>query len=129
MEKVDALERKSQKYLRSAAVLLELEDFDSCASRAYFAMFFAAQALLLLETQSLSSKQGIRSAFAERFVASGRLPARAAEVFEQAAELQEFGDYAYDFAVKRADAENILAEAEAFVNTIELLIERARVES
>lgn len=129
MEKVDALERKSQKYLRSAAVLLELADFDSCASRAYFAMFFAAQALLVMETQSLSSKQGIRSAFNERYVETGRLPARAGEIFHEASELQEFGDYAYDSAVTQEEAERILSEAEAFVNTIENMIERARVES
>lgn len=126
MDKIRALENKAQKFLRSAAVLLELEDFDSSASRAYFAMFYAAQAALLHETLSFSSKQGIRSAFVERFVATGRLPERAAEVLHRAAELQEVGDYAYDFAVGRGDAEFVLQEAEAFVNSIARLIELQR---
>ena len=123
-EKVDSLLSKSQKYLRSAAVLFELEDFDSCASRAYFAMFYAAQAMLLNETQAFSSKQGIRSSFIDQFVEKGPLPSRAGEAFERASELQEAGDYASDFAVPQTDAEHILAESEAFVNSITNLIMR-----
>ena len=126
-DKIDALLSKSQKYLRSAAVLFELEDFDSCASRAYFAMFYAAQAMLLNETQAFSSKQGIRSSFIEQFVERGPLPARAGEAFERASELQEVGDYAYDFAVSQEDSETILAESEAFVNSITNYITRTVV--
>lgn len=125
MDQIKALDRKAQKFLRSAAVLLELEDFDSCASRAYFAMFYAAQAALLQETMSFSSKQGIRSAFIERFVESGRLPERAADALNLGAELQEVGDYSYEFAVSQEDAERILQEAEAFVNSLSRLVEQA----
>lgn len=123
-DKIEALLNKAQKYLRSAAVLFELEDFDSSASRAYFAMFYAAQAMLLNETQAFSSKQGIRSSFTQQFVRNGPLPLRAGEAFERAAELQEVGDYAYDFAVSDEDAGYILSESEAFVNSITNMIER-----
>lgn len=122
--KIEALLSKSQKYLRSAAVLFELEDFDSSASRAYFAMFYVAQALLLSETEAFSSKQGIRSSFVRQFVEHGPLPPRAGEAFERASDLQEVGDYAFDHAVSRSDAEHILSESEAFVNSITNLIER-----
>lgn len=124
-ERIDALLMKAQKFLRSAAVLLELEDFDSTASRSYFAMFFAAQAALLSRADALPSKQGIRSAFVDRFVDDGPLPDRAADVLQRASELQEVGDFAHDFAVSGDDAEFILAEAEAFVNSLENLIEKA----
>ncbi len=122
-DKIRALESKAQTFLRSAAVLLELEDFDSCASRAYFAMFFSVQALLLHETASLPSKQGIRTAFLERYVDSGRLPSRAGEALQRAADLQELGDYGYGHAVSQPDAEYVLQEAEAFVNSLARLIE------
>jgi uncharacterized protein (UPF0332 family) len=90
-------------------------------------MFYAAQAALLRETRALSSRQRIRSAFIERFVDNGPLPQRAAEVLERASELQEMGDYAYSFAVDQGDAELILAEAEAFVNSLANMIEKAVV--
>lgn len=122
--KTDVLLNKAQTYLRSAAVLFELEDCDSSASRSYFAMFFAAQALLLAESHSLSTRQGIRSAFTTRFIETGRLPERAAEVFERGHDLQEMGDYAHDFAVAHDEAEWLLAESEAFVNSIANMVER-----
>ena len=122
-EKVEALLLKAQKFLQSAAVLLELGDFDSCASRAYFAMFYAAQASLLHSGQRPSESRGIRTAFVRTFVDSGQLPERAGKAFSQAAEMQEVGDYAHDFAVNQEEAERTLQEAEAFVNSIDRLIE------
>lgn len=39
--------KKSRRFLHSGDALLELGDFDSVAGRAYYAMFHAAEALLL----------------------------------------------------------------------------------
>lgn len=123
-DRIDVLLRKAQKFLRSAAVLLEMEDYDSCASRAYFAMFYTVQALLLSTGGNLPTRQGIRSTFTQAFVTTGRLPARAEEALSQAYELQEVGDYGHTFAVPREQAEWALAEAEAFVNSLTRLIPR-----
>jgi len=110
---------KAQKFLQSAAVMLELEDFDSCASRAYFAMFYAAQAALLRGGTTLPATQGIRSAFIAEFVENGQYPDRAAKILNRAAELQEVGDYSHEFAVSQEEAELVLQEAEAFVNSVQ----------
>ena len=120
----DRLFNKAQTYLRSAAVLYELEDFDSCASRAYFAMFYAAQALLLHENGSLPAQQGIRTVFKNTFVDTGRVPTHAGNVLNQAYELQEMADYGHHFAVDQDQAERVLQEAEAFVNSLDRLAER-----
>ncbi len=122
-EKIDRLLKKSQKYLQSAAVLLELEDFDSTVSRAYFAMFYAAQALLLRNRRTLPRNHGLRTAFIESYVTTGRLPERAGIAFNDAANLQEMADYGFDFAMTKDAAEHILQEAEAFVNSLALLAE------
>ena len=126
-DQIDSLLKKSQKFLRSAAVLYELEDFDSCTSRAYFSMFYAAQAALHTESKAPFSRQRIRSEFIDKFVHNGPLPERAAEVFERASELQEVADYAPTSAVSQTDAELILAESEAFVNSLTNMIEKTVV--
>jgi uncharacterized protein len=122
MDRIDRLFFKAQKYLRSAALLFEMEDYDSCASRAYFAMFYAAQACLMSDIGSIPARQSIRSAFLQRFIDTGRLPQRAGDALRQAADLQELGDYAHDFAIDRESAERTLQESEAFVNSLARLV-------
>ncbi len=121
MNDIQALFNKSQKYLRSAAVLLELEDLDSCASRAYFAMFYAAQAALAADGARAPGRQSLRSTFQKRFVASGRLPERAGDSFEKAGDLYERGDYS-TAGLAQVEVEQCLQNAEAFVNTVERLV-------
>lgn len=115
---ITVLLRKAQKYLRSAAVLYELEDYDSAVSRAYFAMMYAAQALMKRQGVGLTAGQGLRSAFIERYVQTGTLPERAGTALEDGYKLMEIADFAHAFAVEAGHAEHILAEAEAFVNSV-----------
>jgi len=58
----DLLE-KSDRYLRSAELLLKDGDFDSCASRCYYAMFYSAEAILLTNDLKASSHKGVISLF------------------------------------------------------------------
>ena len=122
-DKIDALLMKSQKFMQSAAVLLELEDFDSCVSRAYFSMFYAAQALMWKEGHRNLSNLGLRSSFYEAYVVTNRLPEKAGMIFNKAADLQEVADYGHGFAITRESAEYVLQEAEAFVNSLARLTE------
>ncbi len=122
MERIDPLFNKAQKYLRSSALLLEMEDFDSSVSRAYFAMFYSAQAALIHNGGGLPTRQSIRGAFRDRYIETGVLPQHAGRVLQEAADLQEMADYAHDFAIDRFTAERILQEAEAFVNSLERVV-------
>ena len=118
MDVVSSLLHKAQRYLRSAAVLLEIGDHDSTVSRAYFAMFYAAQALLLRHEVRLAPGQGLRAAFIEHFVRTGRLPEQAGASLEGGYVLMESADFGHRTAVTAAQAERMLAEAEAFVNSV-----------
>jgi uncharacterized protein (UPF0332 family) len=125
-DKTRQLLDKSQQYLRSAAVLLEVGDYDSCASRAYFAMFYAAQAALLTTGTPVKSRQSVRAAFADRFVKNGRFPRRAADVLHEAYQTQETADYAQRPVVAEDEAERTLGEAEAFIGSIDTLVQRGQ---
>lgn len=120
MDQPTILLRKAHKYLRSAAVLLEMEDYDSCVSRAYFAMLYAAQSLLLVRGRRVD--QGIRTAFIDAFVASGQLPERAGNALNLAHDMMEVADYAHSFSTSEPEAVRILQEAEAFVHSLHRLV-------
>jgi uncharacterized protein (UPF0332 family) len=47
MKEIVSLIKRPEKYLKSSKVLLEEEDYESSVSRAYYAMFFSAEATLL----------------------------------------------------------------------------------
>lgn len=53
-DQIKSLMEKSDRYLHSAALLRDAEDFDSAASRLYYAMFYCAEALLLTKELSFS---------------------------------------------------------------------------
>lgn len=121
MDPITLLLRKAQKYLRSAAVLLEMEDYDSTVSRAYFAMFYAAQALVKQRGLRLAPAQSLSEAFVAHFVDHGPLPRRAAQALDEGFRLMEMGDFAHTFGVSAPQAEAMLVEAEAFVNSVSAL--------
>ena len=118
MDATASLLHKAQRYLRSAAVLLEIGDHDSTVSRAYFSMFYAAQALLLHHEVRLAPGQGMRAAFIEQFVDTGLLPERAGVALEDGYVLMEAADFGHLTRVTTPQAERMLAEAEAFVNSV-----------
>lgn len=115
---------KAQVYLRSASVLLELEDHDSSVSRSYFAMSFAALALLDQRGVDWNGGSGLRQAFLEHFVADGPLPPHVGEAFREAAKLQEAADYSPRFAASAGQAERVLQQAEVLVTAAARLLER-----
>jgi uncharacterized protein (UPF0332 family) len=58
---------KSRRFLRSASALLELGDPDSAVGRAYYAMYHAAEALLLSKGLEYSSHEAVQSAYGREF--------------------------------------------------------------
>lgn len=68
-----ALLQKAQKSLRAARLLADQGFYDFAVSRAYYAMFYIAEAFLLGEGLAFSKHSAVISAFGERFAKSGRV--------------------------------------------------------
>jgi uncharacterized protein (UPF0332 family) len=65
---------KAQQSLAASQSLLKNDYTDFAASRAYYAMFYAAEALLDSEGLSFSSHSGVISAFGREFAKTQRVP-------------------------------------------------------
>ena len=118
MTETTALIQKAQRYLKSAQLLLEDKDYESSVSRTYYAMFYAAQAVLLTKNLSFSSHKGVISAFGEHFVKTGTFPKEMGRELNRAFEKRQIGDYEYTFVVSNEDAEQMLQSGKEFVNNI-----------
>jgi uncharacterized protein (UPF0332 family) len=118
MKEVKSLIERAKKYLRSAELLLNEGDYESSVSRTYYAMLYAAQAMLLTKNLSFSSHKGVISAFGEHFIKTGILPKELGRALNKAFEKRQIGDYEYTFMIAKGEAEEILGAGEKFVEKI-----------
>ncbi|MEE8167967.1 MAG: HEPN domain-containing protein [Candidatus Hydrothermarchaeales archaeon] len=118
MREVASLIERANKYLKSSKMLLEDGDYESSVSRAYYAMFYSAEAILLTKNLSFSSHRGVISAFGEHFVKTDTFPRDMGRELNRAFEKRQLGDYEYTFVISQDEAEEILEESKHFVEEV-----------
>ena len=118
MKEVVELIRKAEKFLRTAEAALELGDHDSCVSRSYYAMFFAAEACLLSRGYRASSHKGVIGRFGQEFVKPGIFRRELGRILNEAYDWRILGDYATGFAIQEKDARDVLEKAHVFVEEV-----------
>ncbi|HHT9120586.1 MAG TPA: HEPN domain-containing protein [Candidatus Hypogeohydataceae bacterium YC41] len=119
-----SLIERARKYLKSSETLLKEEDYESSVSRAYYAMFYSAEAALLTKNLSFSSHKGVISAFGEHFIKTNILPKEMGKELNRAFEKRQLGDYEYTFVISREEAEEILVNGKNFVEKIVLYLKQ-----
>jgi uncharacterized protein (UPF0332 family) len=110
---------KAKKLLHTAESALGLEDYDSCASRCYYAMFFMAQAALLTRELSSSSHRGVISLFGQHFIKTGTIERRLGRTLNDAYDKRLAGDYEARAVVTQDEARALLEAAHDFVQRVE----------
>lgn len=124
MSSEDAIAR-AERYLRTATLLVDEEDYASSVSRSYYAMFYVARALLKQAGSEPGTHSGMRNQFGLHFVKGGPLPERFARMLNDAEEMRTMADYAEDFVLTEDDARMTLRDAEAFVERMSTLLRDA----
>lgn len=122
MNAIDQLLQRAERYLKSADLLLRDGDHESSISRSYYAMFFAAQAVLLTRELSFSSHKGVLSAFGKHFIKTGLLARDLGRELNRAFEKRQLGDYGYTFVISREEAEETRDQGTQFVAAIRQFI-------
>ncbi len=115
MKDIEILAAKAQTFLHTAERAMSDGDYDSCASRCYYAMFSIAQAALLTKGLSASSHKGVISLFGEHFVKTGVLEGHMGRTLNYAYDTRIVGDYGVSASVAQDEAEELLDAARDFV--------------
>jgi uncharacterized protein (UPF0332 family) len=102
----------------SAGMLLRAGDPDSCASRAYYAVFHGVTALFLLEGQEFGKHEAVESAVHRDLVRSRRVPHAFGASYTRLRELRMLGDYGVDVHVSAQDAEDALERMRALLEEL-----------
>jgi uncharacterized protein (UPF0332 family) len=113
---------KARRYLRSAEMLRRDGDYDSAASRLYYAMFYCAEALLWSRGQSYSKHSAVIAAFGRELVKTGLLPAELHQWLNEGFKTRQIGDYEVGTAITeplvldlQQKARRLLDATEAFL--------------
>ena len=118
MKETHELIKRARRYLKSSAMLLKDEDFESSVSRTYYAMFYSAEAVLLTRNLSFSSHKGVISAFGEHFIKTDIFPKEMGRELNRAFEKRQIGDYEYTFTISVDEAKQMLQSGKEFVNAV-----------
>ncbi len=114
-----------RQYIENAVEMLAVAEqnaqsgfHSSAVNRAYYAIFYAANAMLATIGEARSKHSGVISLFRNRFVRSGEFPAEMSDIYGRIMDNRQRGDYdlgmGFDEELTAADIE----DARRFVNMV-----------
>ncbi len=118
MSEISKLLSLSSEDIGTAEFLYEAQRYRSCISRAYYSMFYAAQALLLAEDLDTSTHKGVIKLINQHFANTGKLSADVAKLLKSTYDLRQSGDYSTDFVANEIVANRAIADAKTFIAEI-----------
>lgn len=117
MPEPEAWLRRADLALREAAMLLEQGFLAASISRSYYAIFYAARAVLVTKEVSPKTHGGVLQKFGELFVKPGLLPSEMTSAMGAVMELREQADYEPESsAINRTSGREALDAARRFVD-------------
>jgi len=116
--------RKARRRLEASERLFGDGFHEDAVSRAYYAMYHAAKACLILEGSSPKTHEGVISEFGRLFVLTGKVDAGLGRALSAAKEDREDSDYEVYAEIDEEEAERVLKEAQNFLRMAEDIVGR-----
>ena len=110
--------------LESSKILLQSGKFNAAASQAYYAIYYAARALLSVKGIRPKTHRGLVAKFGLEFVAKGYIEETYGKILAKALSLRERADYDVDYSVSEEEATAIVDDAERFVEIAASVLEK-----
>ncbi len=104
--------------LKAARLLLDGGHLHSAISRMYYACFYAASALLLVEGYSSSKHSGLLALFDLHWMKPERLPRDLSRIYHGLFDRRQEADYGDAVFFEAGEAEARLTQAEEFVRVV-----------
>ena len=114
--------KKAQVTVAAAAALNADGYTDSAVSRAYYAMFYVAQVLLLEQGLTFSKHGSLLAAFGQHLVKTGQVPAHFHRYLIDAYNARITGDYKAQSNLLPADAAQLIQQAKEFLTLADQML-------
>lgn len=109
---IDGLISKATRSISAAKELFARGDYDFAASRAYYAIFYVSEALLLTKGQSYSKQSSVLSGIYTHFIRDDELPKEFHSVLNLAFDMRSDDDYLCEVPFRREDVDNLISDIE-----------------
>jgi uncharacterized protein (UPF0332 family) len=112
---IQALINKARDSLGAAKILIRDGYHDFAASRAYYAMFYIAEAMLIHLGQSYNKHSAVISAFGQEYAKTGKMDSKFHRWLIDAQDFRNIGDYGIEAHISEDDAISACEWAREFI--------------
>lgn len=116
----------SRLYMENPREMLEVarlnlvnDYYGSACNRAYYAVFYAANALLWAKGLSFGKHSAVISSFRKHFIKTGELDVKWSGMYQRIMSHRQSGDYDINVRVEKEQADRDVSDAQAFVEEVE----------
>ena len=113
---------KAHKTYQQAVASIPLGFWEMTANRLYYAVYYAASALLLSKGLSVQTHNGIVQMLGLHFVKTDKLSRENGTLYGRLFSLRQTGDYGDTFDLTQEDVEPLVEPAKEVIETVEKLI-------
>jgi uncharacterized protein (UPF0332 family) len=117
-EQLQRMIQKASRSLSAAKRHIGDGDYDFASSRAYYAAYYAVEAVLLTKHMAFSKHSGAIGAFNRQFVKTGVFPKDFSKLISRLFRERQTGDYEFDLSIEESDAREDVQIAESILQAI-----------
>ncbi len=125
-ETTQKLLEKSSRAIQTSERSLQDGDMDAAANRAYYAMFYVAEALLGEKGLRFRKHGGVHGAFGEHFVKAGIFDSKYQRWILQAFDKRISADYGVEADLSSESVETLIQQAREFLQTAQQYLDSQR---
>lgn len=111
--------KNAREMLEVAKLNLENEYYGSACNRAYYAVFYAASAVLYSKGMAYGKHSAVIAAFRQHFVKTGEFKTELSDIYEFIMTSRQISDYDLDASIEKDQAKTAITDAETFVEEVE----------
>jgi uncharacterized protein (UPF0332 family) len=122
-EETEKLLEKAARAIEAAKILLKTGSADFAAGRAYYAMFYIAEALLLRKGLSYSKHSAVHASFGKIYAKEGIVDPKFHRWLLDAFDQRIIGDYGVEAIITQQDVELMMDHAKEFLATAQRILQ------
>lgn len=107
-----------------AALNLANDYYGSACNRAYYAVFYAASALLSAKGMAFGKHSAVIAAFRQHFIRTGDLDVKWSRVYQRIMSHRQTSDYDINLRVEREQPAGDIKDAQEFVEEVERWLQK-----